>query len=89
MVIPSAIVAHVVVVSAVMPAAIAVIVVGLWKVEVVWVGVSDVNSEISLPAVHVDRAEEMDSVHEAGILLAAQYPAQVIVAYVQIVIIAV
>lgn len=85
----SAIEAGVVEVLAMVPAAIALVVMGLGIVEMVVVGIVQVYAEQPTSGIDVHGAEEVVQPHEKAVLAATQHPAQVIVAQVEAFIVAV
>lgn len=89
MVIASAVITCIVVVRAVMSAAIGAIMVRPREIEMVVVGVGDVDAERPASTVYIYRTVEVGRLHEPAELTVAQHPAQVVVAHVQIVVIAV
>lgn len=89
MVIASAVITCIVVVRAVMSAAIGAIMVRPRKIEMVAVGVGDVDAERPASTVYIHRTVEVGRLHKPPELTVAQHPAQVVVAHVQIVVIAV
>lgn len=89
MLVASLVVTDIVVMRTVMPACIRMVVIGTGKEEMVMVGVRDVDTEIPMVATGVDRPVEIVGTYEAAILAAAQHPTEIVVAYIQIVIITV
>lgn len=89
MVIASAVITCIVVVRSVMSAAIGAIMVRPREIEMVAVGVGDVDAERPASTVYIHRTVEVGRLHEPAELTVAQHPAQVVVTHIQIVVIAV
>lgn len=87
MVIPSTIIAYIVKMRPVVSSRIATIMVGFRKIEIVTIGISNVDTEIPSATTCIDRTIEIIGLQKTSILRIAQYPTQVVVTYIQIIII--
>lgn len=65
------------------------VMIGTGIVEVIVVGIMDVDPELPPSACHIDRPEKVVGTHETHILPAVQYPVEVFIAYIQALVIAV
>lgn len=83
MIIASPVITHVIVPPPVVTTAIAIVVMGLPKVEVVVIGVCNVDAERPLTPTRINRTTEVIGAKEASVLCRCQYPAQVIVTIVK------
>ena len=86
---PSPVIAHIVVMGTIMPAAVGAIMMRTRIVKMVRIGISDINPERPAPTAHINRAEEVGSLHETGVLPATQHPTQIVIAHIQIIIVTV
>ena len=82
MVIPSAIIAYIVKMRPVVSSRIATIMVGFRKIEIVTIGISNVDTEIPSATTCIDRTIEIIGLQKTSILRIAQYPTQVVVTYI-------
>lgn len=89
MFVASAVIAGIVVMGAIVSAAISAVVIGTREVEMVVVGIVDVYPEVPTVSTGIDGPVEVIGLYEAGILAAAQHPAKVVIAYIEVVVVAI
>ena len=70
-----------------MSATVSTIMVRTRIIEMIRIGISNINPERPSSATHIDRTEKISGLHETGILSAAQHPAQIVITYIQIIVI--
>ena len=87
MVISSTIIAYIVKMRPVVSTRIAAIMVGFREIEMVMIGISNVYPEVPSATVCIDRTIEIIRLQETVILRIVQHPAQVVITYIQIIII--
>ena len=89
MFVASAVIACIIIMCAIVSAHIRAVVIGTGEVEMVMIGIRDVNTEVPTIATGINRPVEILGLHKAVVLATTQHPAEVIIAHIQIVIIAV
>mgnify|MGYP006947123105 FL=1 len=75
MVMSAPVIAYIMIMDTVMSATVSTIMIRTRIVEMIRIGISNINPERPMPATHINRTEKVGSLHETGILSAAQYPA--------------
>lgn len=89
MFVASAIIAHIIMMRAIVPAYIRAVVIRTGKIEMIVVGIRDINTEVPTVSTGIDGAVKILRLHKAGILPATKHPAEIVITYIQIVIISV
>lgn len=89
MFVASAVIAVVMMVSAAMPAIVRAIVIRTGEIEVVMVVIGHVNPEVPTVSAGINRPVEVFGLHETPILAVAQHPAKVVIAHVEVIVVAV
>lgn len=82
-VVATAIITGVVVVCAVMSATIRPVMIGTTKVEMIVIGIRDVDAEVPPPATGIDGAIEIIGSQKTAVLRVAQHPPEIIIAHIQ------
>lgn len=89
MFVASAIIAHIIMMRAIVPAYIRAIVIRTGEIEMIVVGIRDINTEVPTVSTGIDGAVKILRLHKASILSATKHPAEIVITYIQIVIISV
>ncbi len=89
MLVTTAIIAHIIIMGTIMSAAIRAIVIWAGEIKMITIGISDVNPERPASATDIHRTVEVGSLHEAVVLLAVHHPTEIVVAHIQVVVVAV
>lgn len=89
MFVTSAIIAHIIMMRAIVPSYIRAVVIRTREIEMIVVGIRDINTEVPTVSTGIDGAVKILRLHKAGILSATKHPAEIVITYIQIVIISV
>lgn len=89
MFVTSAIIAHIIMMRAIVSAYIRAVVIRAGEIEMIVVGIRDINTEVPTVPTGIDGPVEILCLHKAGILSATKHPTEIVITYIQIVIISV
>ena len=70
-----------------MPTCVGTIMIWSREIEMIVIGIRDVNTEVPTVSTGIDGAVEILCLHKASILPAAKHPAEIVISYIQIIII--
>lgn len=88
MMVTTAIIA-VVIVRTIMPTAICTVMIRPREIEMIMVGVSDVNPKRPTTTTYINRTVKIGGLHETAVLPVIQHPSKVVIAHIQIIVIAI
>lgn len=89
MLVTSTIIACIIVMCTIVPACVCAVVIWTGEIEMIVIGIRDVNTEVPTVSTGIDGAVKILRLHKAGILSATKHPAEIVITYIQIVIISV